>query len=250
MRRGAGLLAAAFAMGALLPAPALELGRWLGGAAAPLAAHVLVPCLLAAFYWPLHRRLCASGQLGLAALAGLAWALGATLATIPLVAATGDRYADAIWNARAYRDEMFTWIRTGVGAESEPRRFLPQHGLHFTAFAVLSFATVGFAGLALGAALLAYMNFYVGCLFQHAELPARIAVFGWPLYAQVRVVGFVLCAVALTALALRRFSSAASSGAAIRRLLLAGVALVALDVLLKTWLAPFYSEWLRTAFRR
>ena len=40
-----------------------------------------------------------------------------------------------------YRDEMFAWIRTGVGSEGSPRAFIPQHALHLAAFVALSLVT-------------------------------------------------------------------------------------------------------------
>lgn len=141
---------------------------------------------------------------------------------------------------KEYRDEMFAWIRTGVGPESDPSTFLPRHALHFGAFSLLAFATAGGAGLLFGAVLLNYMNFYVGALLAEAALPARIAPFAWPIYAVVRVAGYVVCATALARLLLYRRE--VSDRRAALGTLAFGFALVVTDALLKAALAPGYRE--------
>lgn len=235
----------ALLIGAASVAPAFEIGRLLERWIDPRASWIAIPLLLALPIQPLFRGCVEQRRYRRAAIAAMLWALGATLVAVPLVAATGDRYADAIWQARSYRDSMFEWVRTGIGEESSPARFLPKHALHFAAFCVLSFATYGFLGLALGAALLAYMNFYVGSLLAHAARPLAIAGYVWPVYAIVRVAGFILVAVALTAYALRWRRGIPLDARWARRVLLAGIGLVALDAMLKTLLASHYSMLLR-----
>ena len=91
---------------------------------------------------------------------------------------------------------MFGWIRTGVGAEGSPRLFFPQHFLHYGLTLAFSLLTAGLAGLVLGAVLLNYMNYYVGALVAQGARPILGCLFGWPIWAELRVVAFVLGAIA------------------------------------------------------
>ena len=59
------------------------------------------------------------------------------------------------------RDEMRAWILTGTGAETSPRRFLPQHAAHLALFVASSLATASVLSIALGAVLMNYMSLYV-----------------------------------------------------------------------------------------
>jgi hypothetical protein len=241
IRRDAAL---ALGIGAVTPVT-FEIGRLLHGVADGRVALVLVPLLSAALFHPLWSRTVARGELRRAIVLAQLWALACSIVTVVLVAKTGDRYLDVLWSAEKYRAEMFEWIKTGIGEESDPSRFLPLHAKHFLAFAVLAFATFGILGLALGAALLHYMNFYVGSLVAAAASPMLIGLVGWPPYAIVRVIGFVTVATALTAMAFKRFRGADIDAALIRRNLLLGLALVVADVVIKTLVAPSWGEMLR-----
>ena len=53
----------------------------------------------------------------------------------------------------AYRAEMFAWVATGQGAESDPSRFIPQQIGHATLFSGLALATGGVAAMPMGAVL-------------------------------------------------------------------------------------------------
>ena len=156
--------------------------------------------------------------------------------------------AKVVFKGVAYRDEMFRWILTGEGTEGHIRLFFPEHMKHFALFCISSFVTAGVWGLAFGSILLNYMNFYVGALLGEAAHPARIAPFAWPLYAVVRVVGYVICAAALArlALSLPRREPGGRMGAL--RVLGLGIALLVADALLKTALAPWYRERLLAFF--
>ena len=95
----------------------------------------------------------------------LVWA--ATLAVVrdlDLRRVAADRRTRWCVNGPAYRDEMFHWIRTGEGREGRPAEFIPQHVLHLAGFVALSLATASAASMALGAALMNYMGFYVASL--------------------------------------------------------------------------------------
>jgi len=234
----------ALGIGAVTPLT-FEVGRVLALSTHESAGLVVVPLLSAALFHPLWSRTVASGELRRAIVLAQLWALACSIVSIALVAWTGDRYLDVLWNAEKYRSEMFQWVKTGVGEESEPARFLPLHAVHFLAFCVLALLSFGYLGLALGAALLHYMNYYVGSLVAAAASPGLIALVGWPPYAIVRVVGFIIVATALAAFVHRRFRGAAIEPSVIRRNLLLGVSLVVADAVIKTLVAPSWGEMLR-----
>jgi len=160
----------------------------------------------------------------------------------------------AIWQGAAYRDEMFTWIRSGIGREGSPRLFLPQHALHYGGFLVLSALTAGGAGLVMGAVLLNYMSFYVGSLFVNdvgSDSTWTLALMGWPIWSMVRVVGYIAGGVAMAWLfrtAIRRLKDEPGRwpGPASHFLSLS-LALVILDVLLKALLASHWQLTLQKA---
>ncbi len=168
----------------------------------------------------------------------LVWALAMSVVTVAGTLAGPDRAAASILRGEEYRDEMFRWIETGDGAEGDPSRFLPEHALHFAIFCVLSVASAGFLALAFGAVLLDYMNFYVAELLQRLDPLFPGALVAWPLYAMVRVAGFVSVAVALTHLSLALRARRAPDRGFFFRWFYAGLALVAGDALLKIVLAP------------
>ena len=70
----------------------------------------------------------------------LAWALTLAVCGTVSFALWPQDPGRTILNGPGYREEMFTWICTGVGAEGHWRQFLPQHLTHLAAFAGLSLA--------------------------------------------------------------------------------------------------------------
>jgi hypothetical protein len=184
------------------------------------------------------------GDLRRAVITMLAWALA--------LAVTGT-LAFALWpgppdglvlNGPAYRDEMFAWIRTGVGREGSPSQFIPQHALHLAAFVVLSLATASALSIAMGAVLMNYMDFYVASLAR-AGAPAWAVVFlGWQPWAIARVSAFSTLGVVLAPPLLRRLGLAVPPVPVKPCLAAAGAALL-VDVALKTMLAPLWGRWLR-----
>ncbi len=212
-------------------------------------ALFVLPILLAAPFYPAWIGRVRRGELRAAVLASLAWAFATSVASIVWFRRTGDDAAGLVWNSIAYRQDMLTWLSSGIGQEGDPSLFVPQHAVHFAAFAVASLLTVGFAGLVLGAALLTYMNFYVAALFLRAHDAGTIAAFGWPAYAIVRVVGYVCVGSALAGVALNVVGKAGVPWRRVVTTLSIGVALVLLDLFLKWQLAPWYRETLSSALR-
>ncbi len=236
----------ALALSPFAPAFALVAGLLGAGLGLLLGNAWLLPILQAGLGYPLFLGCVRQGRRGRTIALMLLWALGTSVPVILASRADPSGIGPSILRGETYRDEMFAWIRTGVGKESDPGRFLPEHALHFGVFALLAWFTAGAGALALGAVLLDYMNFYVGALLAAAAHPAAVAPFAWPVYAVVRVVGYVACATALAVLMLR--GSDPTDRPRSLRLLAVGVGLVLGDALLKALLAPWWRGRLAAGF--
>jgi hypothetical protein len=225
---------------ALRALPALPIGAALPASVAlavflptPLPLAILPPLVLL----PHFARDIAAGRPASAARRTLVWALLLSALTIAAVCAFPERMESRVLHGPSYREEMFRWIDTGIGKESDPGRFIPEHIAHLALLLVLSFATGGAAGLLLGAVLLNYMNFYVASLVLTSNRPLLTLGVGWPVWSVVRVVGFIFAACAVAAPFYDRFRGVAPALRRNGRLLAAGLALAALDIVLKTVLA-------------
>ena len=167
----------------------------------------------------------------------LVWAL--TMA----VCATAMSYwqpwtTDALFlRGAAYRLEMFAWVKTGIGAESSPAQFIPQHALHAALFSALALATGGILAMPMGAVLMNYMGHYAGTLAAASRRPLVTALLAWHPWAIVRIVSFVVIGVVLSAPLWSRVGRFRVDWTAGRRLLRAGAGGLVLDVVMKTLLA-------------
>jgi hypothetical protein len=178
----------------------------------------------------------------------LVWAAALSFALVLAALLVPERAASIVLRGAAYRDEMFAWIRTGVGAETDPSRFLKEHALHLAAFSVLALVSGGFLSLALGALLLNYMNFYVAELVLRLDPLFPAILVAWPLYAMVRVAGFITISIALAHLSFALLARRAPDRAFFFRYFYAGLVLVAFDAALKIVLAPIGRDVLFSAF--
>lgn len=229
---------------------------WLLLAAATIALTVLgyysripwlLPLLQVAPAYPILIRDLRKGRISLAVLRMLAWALVIALTVGILSVHAPETGAASVLHGQAYRDEMVRWVRTGAGEESMPSRFLPQHLLHTAAFAALSLATGSLLSLVLGAVLMNYMSFYVGSLLALARDSWIILLCGWPPWAILRVVAFVILGVVLAGPVLRRVAGIPFRWSDRRGWILAAAAGLVLDASLKSILAPIWSGILRSA---
>ena len=186
-------------------------------------------------------------KISLAVLRMLVWALVIAVTVGALSFQAPETGEAAVLHGRAYRDEMIRWVRTGVGEESMPSRFLPSHLLHAAVFAILSLATGSLLSLALGAILMNYMSFYVGSLLSLARNPGIILLCGWPPWSILRVIAFVILGVVLAGPVLRTVAGIPFRWADRRGWILAAAAGLVLDASLKSLLAPVWSGILRSA---
>ena len=150
-------------------------------------------------------------------------------------------------NGDAYRREMFDWIRTGVGAESTPRLFLPNHAKHAALFCALSLVSGSVLSMPMGAALMNYMGHYVGALVAVSEHPLSAALLAWNPWSLVRITSFVTLGVVLAGPMMARVGGFSFSLRAHRRLMLLALSGLLLDVIVKTLLAPSWQSMLKRA---
>jgi hypothetical protein len=174
---------------------------------------------------------------------GMAWALLLSAGVILLVAHGPEAARAGILHGEEYRREMFGWIATGVAPENDPRAFIPQHLLHLGVFLVLTWASGGYLGLVLGAALVAYMSDFVGSYAVASGHPLLGAVIAWVPWSVVRVGAFVLLGALFSRpLLLRRAWPFERWEVRLMALAMAGILT---DILVKAFFAPGYGIFLR-----
>jgi hypothetical protein len=225
----------------LLTTPALTAAGYFSGMA------WLLPLLQVLPAYPILVRDLRSGRVARAIAKMMLWALLLAGTTEILAVYAPGPGELSVAHGSAYRDEMVAWVRTGVGKESTPRQFLPEHALHLGTFVLLSLVSGSLLGLILGAVLMNYMSYYVGSLMGIARNPSLVLLAGWPPWAMVRVIAFVILGVVLAGPALRRWAGIPFAWEKNKVwLALAGSGIV-LDVMLKFLLAPRWSILLRSA---
>jgi len=144
----------------------------------------------------------------------------------------------------AYRAEMFTWVATGQGAESNPSQFIPQQIGHAALFAGAALASGGALAMTMGAVLMNYMGHYVGTLAETSAHPVRTLLLAWHPWAVIRVISFVAIGVVLSAPLASRIMKFTVDWKMARTLLGWACGGLVLDVLLKTLLAPAWQRLL------
>jgi len=211
---------------------------------------LLLPVLATAAVYPVMAALLLRGRRATAALAALLWAASLSVSVISFTRRDPASMERVVINGPAYREEMFAYIRSGVGRESDPARFVPEHAVHLLAFSLLSFGSGGLMGIALGAVLVGYMSFYVGSLAAAGGAPDTALLLGWPPWAILRVAAFVLIGLCLAEPLLfaagRRLGRPPAPPAGPRRAwyLVAGVLLLS-DIVLKSVFATAWAAILR-----
>jgi hypothetical protein len=177
----------------------------------------------------------------------LVWAasLGACATLLAYVSA--ERTAALFINADAYRREMFAWVWTGVGRESDPARFIPNHLLHAAVFCVLSLATGSVLSMPMGAVLMNYMGHYVGALGAASGHPLRTVLLAWVPWAIVRIISFVTLGVILGGVVLSRVFAFPYRLRDHARAIWIALGGLLLDIVVKWLLAPVWQHWLRAS---
>lgn len=179
----------------------------------------------------------------------LEWALFLTISMIYATIIYGEDIGSLVIKGQSYKEEMFLWIRTGYGPEGDPSLFMIPKIREIIIFSLAGLLTVGFLGLLMGAMLLNYMNYYVGALLLHAKPGAffTVALLSWPIYAILRVPGYVFLGTVLTRISYvflkeRKLVLEPES----KKLLLYAAILITLDFILKAIVAnAFYQPMLK-----
>ena len=221
----------------LLPLAAAipAVGRW----ALPLAAPLTV--------YPAFAARVRRGDYEAAWRVGMSWAALLSLGVILLAELWPAAAGAGILNGEPYREEMFGWIATGLAPENDWRRFLPVHLEHLGLFLALTWASGGYLGLVMGAALVGWMSYFVGSFALASGHPMLGAAAAWVPWSVLRVFAFVLLG-ALFARPLLARRPWPFTRLEYRLMALAAAGLAA-DVLVKTTLAPTYGLWLRQLAR-
>jgi hypothetical protein len=174
---------------------------------------------------------------------GMLWAALLSLGVIVLTCLRPRLAGAGILHGVAYRDEMFGWIRTGHGKETTPAAFVPEHLFHLALFIVLTLASGGYLGLALGAFLIDFMSYFVASVVRASTHPALASIAAWVPWSVVRVMAFVLIGALLARplLARQRWGFERKE----QRLFALAAAGIVGDLLMKTLLAPGWGLILR-----
>ena len=230
---------AAFALVALAPLAA--------GAGFFSGVPALLPLACAAPAWIAMVTLLKHRRRGSAVAAMLLWALLVCGSEAWLCALYPERGGNVVLHGPAYWAEMRGWIETGLGRESDPRAFLPQHLLHAGAFAALSLATGSLVSIIFGAVLVGYMSNYVGQMIVLAPAhPILTAILAWHPWSVVRVVSFVILGVFLAEPVVSRLQGSVRPIGRDARWIVAAMMGLLLDVVLKSLLAPHWPALLRS----
>lgn len=208
-----------------------------------------LPILNTLAIYPLYYYYLKSQQYRKAFIQMLIWAIVMSIMVILLSSYFNPLMESKILLGSQYRNEMFTWVKTGVGEESTPNQFIPKHLMHFVVFSIYSILTGGFAALFMGSMLLNYMNFYVGSLYAHTTNPFIILIFGWQPWAIIRVIGYIALAIGLSELFFSFLYKRPLNKIAVKNYVLGGLFCVILDLFLKTLLAPTWQKVLQSVIK-
>jgi hypothetical protein len=206
-----------------------------------------LPLLAPLTLWFAFRERVKEGDFYRAWILGIAWAFLLSLGVIVLVLWLPDAAKAGILHGETYRQEMFGWIATGEAPENHPPVFIPQHLLHLAVFLVLTYASGGYLGLALGAALVAYMSYFVGSYAAASGHPFLGSMAAWVPWSVLRVCAFVLLGTLFSRpLLVRRLWP---FGRREYRLMALAASGILADIVIKALCAPAYGEFLRQMAR-
>ena len=209
-----------------------------------LGIPILVPILNTLAGVPFMVLALRRGNLQLAVVRMLLWALTMGVVATLLSYARPAQTDTLLLRGEAYRTEMFAWVMTGIGAESTPSQFIPQQAGHAVIFSALALATGGVVAMAMGAVLMNYMGHYVGALAASSARPMWTLLLGWHPWAVIRVISFVVIGVILSTPLLSRIARVRIDWSVARPLLLAAYGGLVIDVVLKALLAPAWQRLL------
>jgi hypothetical protein len=212
-------------------------------AAVPVAGRWALPLLAPLTLYPAFVERVRRGDHGTAWLLGMVWAVLLSAGVIGLAELWPGSAGGGILHGDAYRQQMLTWVSTGVGPENDWRQFVPIHLEHLLLFVALTWASGAYLGLVLGAILVDYMSYFVAGYGLAGGHPIAGAIVAWVPWSVLRVMSFVLlgCLFARPLLLRQPWPF----GRRERQLMGVAAAGLAADIALKAVLAPTYGLWLR-----
>ncbi|HVO11483.1 MAG TPA: hypothetical protein VMX54_12145 [Vicinamibacteria bacterium] len=187
------------------------------------------------------------GERGGAVRGMLVWAITLALTATILFVWWPDPVGAVVIHGPDYKDQMFQWIRTAVGAEGNIRLFLPHHLLQLAAFVVVGLLTAGAGAVVMGAVLMNYMAYYVAALARAGVPPWAVTLLGWQPWTIARVLAFCTLGVILAEPLLFRVMPAARGR--LKKTGRAAYVVAAMSGILAEWFlkatfAPIWGRWL------
>jgi hypothetical protein len=234
----------------LLHSPAVYFYLLVGTAASTaigfsLPTYAPLPILNVFIAYPVMYSLLANEYRKRAISTMLFWALCMAFIGVWAVMHYPDKAGHSMYNGEYYKEQMFHWIKTGVGAEGNPSQFVPQHLIHFIVFCVLSAISAGFLSLLMGAVLMNYMSFYVGSLITASSDTFKAVLMGWHPWAIIRVASYVMLGVILAEPLICKITKRDYNYSEVRPYFWTAISGIALDILMKALLAPTWGLMLR-----
>lgn len=234
----------------LLHSPAIYLYLFFGTAASTafgfhLSNQYLLPVFNVLISYPVMFTLLVDEHRKRAIATMLFWALCMAVVCIWGVVHFPEQARSSIFNGAKYQQQMFHWIKTGIGAEGDPGQFVPQHLIHFIVFCVLSAISAGFLSLLMGAVLMNYMSFYVGSLIAASSDTFKATVMGWHPWAIIRVASYVMLGVILAEPLICKIVKRDYNYSEVRPYFWIAITGIAVDILMKALLAPTWGLLLR-----
>ncbi|MGQ9705617.1 MAG: hypothetical protein ACUVWP_01260 [bacterium] len=206
-----------------------------------VGVNFIMPFINAILIYPVYLAYIIKGRFKTAIFTVLIWSIILSVVVILYSYQDPERAGRIIVMGERYKDEMFEWLATGRGIEGDITKFVPQHLLHLSIFSVLCFATGGFCGLIMGSILLNYMNYYVGFLW-HSSQSAGIILYGWSIWAIIRVVGYITISIFLSTPLLCKLLKNNWNFRQYSIYLYTGLSLIILDIILKYNLNSLWRE--------
>jgi hypothetical protein len=234
----------------LLHSPAVYLYLFVGTAASTafgfhISNQYLLPLFNVLICYPVMFTLLVDEHRKRAIATMLFWALCMAVICIWAVIHYPEQARAAIFNGWKYKLEMFNWIKTGIGAEGDPTKFVPQHLIHFIVFCILSAISAGFLSLMMGAVLMNYMSFYVGSLIAASSDTFKATLMGWHPWAIIRVASYVMLGVILAEPLICKIVKRDYNYSEVRPYFWIAITGIAVDILMKALLAPTWGLLLR-----
>ncbi len=188
------------------------------------------------------------GERGGAVRAMLWWALAVALTATILFEWWPWPIEGVVLQGASYKAAMFQWVRTGHGAEGNPRLFLPAQLLQLGAFLLVGVLSASAGAFVVGAALMNDMAYYVASLARAGLPPWAVTLLGWQPWTVARICAYCTLGVLMAEpLLFRLFPGARARLKTIGRgaYVVAAMSWILTDWFLQALLAPTWGRWLR-----